>query len=74
MLIFHSGDYVTAPRVHEGGVMDDKSWIKKHGRWPVVVQEFMADKVVVTIDGTSQTLPIEEWRALPVWDGPFPDV
>jgi len=49
--------------------MPDTSLIKKRDGKQVIVREFRECEVDVSIDKTLVTLPIDEWRALPLWNG-----
>lgn len=50
------------------------SVIKQRNGFPVQVQQFReaAGAVDVSIDGSNLTMPLDEWRALPLWDGASP--
>lgn len=52
----------------------EKSWIKSRNGLPVVVRQLReADgEVDVSTGGGDLTMPLDEWRALRFWDGPFP--
>jgi hypothetical protein len=52
--------------------MSEKQWVKKLNGEMAVVLEFRGDQVTVTFCNQAMTLPIEEWRALPPWNGPTP--
>lgn len=52
----------------------DTSLIKQKNGFAVVIEQLReaAGEVVVSIDGDHVAMPLDEWRALPVWDGAYP--